>query len=279
MAMNPLSVEGPDFLKRIEIAERTTNKLAQAGWDFGQVPGLFGRSAACDVVGKEIVVIFDGVRQTRVGRLYIAGIGTNFHLMGPEHARATFKTDTSGIVDEVNRQLGGNLMDSVEALRKYGPAQQADLHNVTNFYQPRDLIFYAALHEVGLFPSGFEAMRSQFAAGKIVHNVEFMPAIPSLKDNAPALMLAATMHMEFPTRALEWMDKPLYGGVAKETWHVETLLTTEPTKLSHPYLEMIGEGRLEVCGRRYYMRRFHGKSQKQGVRGPKVLPEGATKKR
>ncbi|MFN8580295.1 MAG: hypothetical protein U0163_04865 [Gemmatimonadaceae bacterium] len=278
MAMRELSVEGPDYLKRVDIAERNTTKLAKAGWDFGQVPGLFGRSAACDVVGKEIVIIFDGSRQTRVGRLYIAGVGQQFHLMGPEHARATFKTDTSGIVDEVNHQFGGNLLEETDALRKFGRAQRADLFNFTNFYQPRDLIFYAALREVGLFPSGFEHMLNQFAAGKLVHNVEFMPPMPSERENAPVLMVASSMHMEFPTRVLEWMDKPLYGGIAKETWHVETVLTTEPTKVSHPYLEMIGEGRLEVGGRRYYMRRFHGKTQKQGVRGPKVPPEGAKKR-
>jgi hypothetical protein len=105
--------------------------------------------------------------------------------------------------------------------------------------------------------------------------MEFMPSIPSHSEDRPVMMTISPLHMEFPTPTLEWMEKPLYGGIAKETWHVETILTTQPIKLSHPYLELVGEGRLELCGRRYYMRRFHGKTQKEGVRGPKVPPEAA----
>lgn len=275
MAMTSPSVEGPDFLRHVKLAEDKTRRLAEAGWDFGAVPEMFGRTAACDVVAKDMVLIHDGRVQTRYGRLFLAGVGDRFNLMGPEHARAIFRTDPHRVVDEVNRQLGGSLLDGVEALGKYGRPQQAELFNLTNFFQPRDLVFYTALHEYGLYPSGFENLLRHFAAGKIVHNMEFMPPIPSAREKEPALMAISPLHMEFPTPTLEWMEEPLYGGIAKETWHVETILTAEPSKLSHPYLELVGEGRIELCGRRWHMRRFHGKTQKEGVRGPKVPPERA----
>jgi hypothetical protein len=278
MAMTSPSVEGPDFFRHVQIAEDKTRRLAEAGWDFGAVPELFGRTAACDVIAKDMVLIHDGHVQTRYGQLYLAGVGDRFNLMGPEHARAIFRTDAHRMVDEVNRQLGGSLLEDVDEVTRYGRPQRAELFNLTNFFQPRDLVFYTALHEYGLYPSGFENLLRHFAAGKIVHNMEFMPSIASSREDRPVMMTISPLHMEFPTPTLEWMEKPLYGGIAKETWHVETILTTQPTKLSHPYLELVGEGRLELCGRRYYMRRFHGKTQKEGVRGPKVPPERAKNK-
>jgi hypothetical protein len=70
------------------------------------------------------------------------------------------------------------------------------------------------------------------------------------------------------------MDKPLYGGIAKETIHVETLLTLKPSKVSHPYLPLTAENKIIVDRTKYYAKRFTGLTPKEGTRGPGVPGEG-----
>ncbi len=72
------------------------------------------------------------------------------------------------------------------------------------------------------------------------------------------------------------MDKPLYGGLAKETIHVETLLTLKASKVSHPYLPLTAESKIELDGTSYFLKRFAGVTPKEATRGPGVLEEGRT---
>jgi hypothetical protein len=86
-------------------------------------------------------------------------------------------------------------------------------------------------------------------------------------------MVGDYLTYSFRSSAVEWMDKPLYGGLAKETHHIEYLLTPEPSRISHPYLPLEGEGTIEYGHRRYYLRRFVGVTPKDGLRGPDVPAE------
>ena len=87
-------------------------------------------------------------------------------------------------------------------------------------------------------------------------------------------MVCVGLHLQFPSRVVEWMDKPLYGGLAKDTLHVETLLTLKPSRVSHPYLPLTGEAKIRLNGTAYYLKRFSGKTPKEGLRGPGVPEEG-----
>ena len=71
----------------------------------------------------------------------------------------------------------------------------------------------------------------------------------------PAVMASVGLNLSFPTRVVEWMDKPLYGGLVKETIHVESLLTPKQSKVSHPYLPLVGEGKVKLDGAVYYVKR------------------------
>ena len=273
MALPALSVEGPDFTQRVKEADEITRKLEANQWDFDVTPELFGRSAACDVAAKEIAVIHDGKVQTRIGRLVMSGVGRQFNLLGPESPIATLKNSRSRILDVVNRQIGSRGLYDFEEFHKLSAPQDVEFHNFTTFYQPRDLVFWSALFDCGLFPSGFEHMARHMAAGRAIHNVIFDPALASLDMRNPVTMQAACLMLQFPTPEIEWMDKPLFGGMRRETIHIVNLLTLEPTKDSHPYLPLVGEGKVEYAEQYYYLRRFAGIAPKTALRGPGISAE------
>ena len=52
------------------------------------------------------------------------------------------------------------------------------------------------------------------------------------------------------------MEQPLYGGLAKETMQAEYLLTTTKSKVSHPYLPPIKEGKVRWQGKSWFFRYF-----------------------
>jgi hypothetical protein len=89
------------------------------------------------------------------------------------------------------------------------------------------------------------------------------------------VMAAACMSLSFPSTTIEWMDKPLFGGLRKDTLHMETLLTIKRTDVSHPYLDLADEGEFFIGGQHYFFRRFVGVAQKDGVRGEGVPEEAA----
>lgn len=266
------SVEGPAFVELVRKAEETTQALQANQWNFQAVPEFFAKNAACDVAAKEIVIIHDGQWQTRIGRLVMTGFGTTFNLMGPEPSRSVFKQADTDILDEVNRQIGSKGLYDFPDFHKLN-IQQVDFHNFTIFYQLRDLVFWSSLYGGGLVPSGFERLAQFFVSGRIVENQLFIPSMPSSDPKQPVSMLAPCLDVQFPTPVVEWMDKPMYGGVVKETLHIQSLLTLEPTNISHPYLPLVGDGRVVYGHRRYYLRRFAGISPKEGLRGPDVSAE------
>src|SRR6266498_591880 len=239
MAVAAPSVEGPEFAEKVRRADEITRRLQESNWDFDAVPELFTRAATCDVVAKEIVTIHDGRAQTLLGRLVMNGIGEEFE-------------EFQGVKD----------------------IQQVVFHDFTNFYQARGLAFWSALYDCGLSPSGFEEFSRHLAAGKVVTSMRFRPSRPSL-DSRPVYVQGFT-GKRFPTPVVEWIPKPLFGGIAPDTLHLETLLTLDPTDLAHPFLPLVAEGAVELDGRRYYMRRFAGTSAKAAVLGPGVGPEKAS---
>lgn len=282
MAIQDPLVEGPEFARRVNRAEELTQKLQANQWDFDAAPDLFNQQATCDVLAKEIAIIHDGKTQTRVGRLVMQGIGEHFNLVGPESPLAILERADSRLLDSVNEQLGSRGLHDFEAFQQYRHykeerfLQNTEFYNFTTFYQLRDMVFWSALYQCGLSPSGFEIMSREIAAGKTIHNVRFSPPVPSANGNL-VTMQAACLMLTFPTPQVEWMDKPIFGGMVKETIHVINLLTLEPTDLSHPYLPLVREGKIKYGEQRYYLRRFAGISPKQALRGPGVPPEGAKK--
>src|SRR6266511_2608961 len=253
MAVAAPSVEGPEFAEKVRRADEITRRLQESNWDFDAVPELFTRAATCDVVAKEIVTIHDGPAQTLLGRLVMNGIGEEFQLNSPSSA--------------LNITLPGRP-------EVFKDIQQVVFYDFTNFYQARDLAFWSALYDCGLSPSGFEEFSRHLAAGKVVTSMRFRPSRPSL-DSRPVYVQGFT-GKRFPTPVVEWIPKPLFGGIAPDTLHLETLLTLDPTDLAHPFLPLVAEGAVELDGRRYYMRRFAGTSAKAAVRGPGVGPEKAS---
>lgn len=262
------------FARRVKEAEEVVAKLAANQWDFAAVPEVYATEAAADVVAKEIVHIHDGRRMTRVGYLVMGGVGTQFNLMGPIPADSEFRMGGGALVADINRQLGTRGLDELPEFRELGRPQQVEFFNYSNFYQLRDLVHWLVLHGAGCFPSSLEQMVRHFAAGSIVQNNMYRPLRPSIDKGAPALLQAQCMSVSFASDVVQWMDKPLYGGLNPETIHVEYLLTPEPSKVSHPYLKLDGEAEVEYCGRRFHLRRFTGVTAKDGVRGLDVPPEG-----
>jgi len=268
------SVEGPAFAEKVREAEEATDLLQRHNWDFKASPKVYALQATCDVAAKEIILIHDGEIQTRIGRLVMLGAGTVFNLMGPESARSIFKDTGSHAFDEVNRQLGSRGLHDVPAFERFARAQEVTFYNHTAFYQLRDLVFWSILHGGGLFPSGFAKFAQEIASGKIIHNALFTPAIRSKDTARPVSMAATCLSVSFPTSVVEWMEKPIYGGMVTETIHIVNLLTPRPTTVSHPYLPLTGEGKVSLNHHPYYLRRFVGVSPKDGLRGPGVAPEG-----
>jgi hypothetical protein len=269
-----LSVEGPDFARRVEHAEKVVQTLQNNRWDFASAAeDIFAKDASADVIGKEIAVIFDGDSVTRVGRLVMGGHGTHFNLMGPIPPNSIFKMADSDLLDSITHQTGSEGVWDFPEMQRYGHAQKVDFYNYTFFYQLRDLLFWSVLHGSGCFPSTLEHMKRQFAAGQIVQNLVYNANVAHAGQ--PVIMQARCMSVSFASKVVEWMDRPLYGGFAKDTVHLEYLLTPTASKVSHPYLPLVDEGKIEYRNQKYYIRRFGGVTPKQGVRGPDVKEEAA----
>lgn len=274
MAVGRPSVEGIESIRVIRAARETVRQLKDANWNFEKFPQVYAKNPAADVLAKEIVHIFDGASMTRIGELHMGGVGKAFNLMGPVHSDAVFKVQPPTILSVVNRQLKSRGLRDLKEFRALGTAQPVDFFNYSLFYGMEDLVFWALVHDAGVYPSGLEHMAKHFAAGNLVQNSLYAPAKPSRSKKAPAVMVSVGLHLQFPSRVVEWMDKPLYGGLAMDTIHVETLLTLKPSKVSHPYLPLTGEGRIKLAGSSYYMKRFSGVTPKEGTRGPGISEEG-----
>lgn len=268
------SVEGIEVINIIRQARETVSKLKASNWDFEKFPQVFAKNPAADVLAKEIVHIHDGKMMTRIGRLYMGGVGPTFNLMGPIPSDSVFNVGPTSALEEVNRKLGSKGLRDLKAFRALGKAQPVEFYNYVLFYGMEDLVFWALVHDAGVFPSGLEHMARHFAAGNLVQNSLYSPAKPSRSKKAPAVMVSVGLNLQFPTRVVEWMDKPLYGGLVKETIHVESLLTLKPSKVSHPYLPLTDEGKVKLDGASYYVKRFSGITPKEGLRGPGVPEEG-----
>jgi hypothetical protein len=274
MAAHRPSVEGIEVINIIRQARETVARLKVSNWDFERFPEVFAKNPAADVLAKEIVHIHDGRTMTRIGRLYMGGVGRTFNLMGPIPSDSKFNVAPPTALDQVNRQLGSKGLRDLKEFRSLGKAQPVEFYNYSLFYGMEDLVFWALVHDAGVFPSGLEHMARHFAAGNLVQNSLYTPANPSRSKKAPAVMVSVGLNLQFPTRVVEWMDKPLYGGLVKETIHVESLLTVKQSKVSHPYLPLTDEGKVKVDGTSYYLKRFSGITPKEGLRGPGVPEEG-----
>jgi hypothetical protein len=278
-----LRAEGPEFIEQIKRTNDVAARLEVAGWDFEAVPEIFARqSAACDVAAKEIVTVFDGEKQTRWGRLIIKGAGARFNLMSHESPLARYVGARPSVFALVNRQVGSKGLHDFEEFAEMDPPQEVEFYNPSVFYQPRDVVFWNALNGFQLFPSGFEDVRRVLASGNVIRNLLFRPGAPTKTaweiaegEERKPIFMEGFSGVQFPTGVVEWMPKPLYGGMSKQALHIETLLTTDETDLAHPYLDLVAEGRLRIDDQTYFMRRFMGISQKDAMRGPGVPPEGA----
>lgn len=268
------SVEGIESVELIRKTRATVERLKAANWNFEQFPEVFARNPHADVLAKEIVHTFDGGTMTRTGKLYMGGTGGHFNLMGPIPPDGVFKVASASILDEVNAQIGSKGLRDLKEFRALPKAQPVDFYNYALFYSLEDLIFWALLHDAGIFPSGLEHMVRHFAAGNLVQNSLYAPSQPSRSRKSPAVMVSVGLHLSFPTKVVEWMDRPLYGGLTNVTMHVETLLTSKPTKASHPYLPLVYEGKAKIARKDYYVKRFTGITPKEGLRGPGIAEEG-----
>jgi hypothetical protein len=273
MALRRPSVEGPDFFNLVRQTSETVQRLEASSWDFDKVPEVFAKDAAADVFAKEIVHVHDGKTMTRYGRLVMGGVGAQFNLMGPIPPNAALRVSHRGVLEEINRQLKSKGLDDLPEFRKLGKIQEVEFYNYEIFYTLRDLVFWLILHDAGSFPSSLEVMVRHMAAGNVVQSNRYAPSKPSKERRKPALMSATGLMVQFPSPVIEWMDKPIFGGLAKDTIHVETLLTLKATDVSHPYLPLQKEGRLRFADQKYYYRRFVGVTPKDGLRGPNISAE------
>ena len=283
MAVNRPFVEGPEWITVVRNATKLVHKLEGNNWDFDTVPQAFARNAAADVVAKEVLHIHDGHTMTRMGHLVMGGVGGAFNLMGPIPSDSRFMVTDSTALNEVKKNLGSRGLDDLEEYHKltarYGELQTVKFFNYGAFYTLRDLVFWLLVHDAGCFPTTLETMVRHFAAGHVVQNDMYMPARPSNDRERPALMTTgACMMVQFPSTVIEWMDKPMFGGLAEITVHVEYLLTLQPTDVSHPYLPLVDEGRVRLGYQDYYQRTFAGVTPKDALRGPGVPAERPTKK-
>ncbi len=284
MAINRPFVEGPEWVGIVREATEIVNKLEANNWDFDAAPEVFARHAAADVVAKEVLHIHDGHTMTRFGHLLMGGVGQTFNLMGPIPSDSRFMVTDSTVLDELRRNIGGSHVENLEEFQKirsrYGKIQRVKFFNYGAFYTLRDLAFWLLVHDAGCFPSTLETMVRNFASGHIVQNSMYSPAKPSLDREKPALMTTgACLMVQFPSTVVEWMDKPLFGGLAEDTVHIEYLLTPEPSEVSHPYLPLTGESKARVGYQDYYLRMFSGVTPKEALRGPGVPPEQPTRKK
>lgn len=275
LELSSVEDEGPDFSRRVRGAQELVNKLEANNWNFDSAPEFFAERSRADVLGKEMVHIFDGQTMTRVGRLVMGGVGQLFNLMGALPSNSTFKiAHSSRLLDEIDRQLGTNGLRELTERNGLGNPEKVEYFNYTIFHQLREMVFWSVLYGSRAYPSTFEHMARHFAKGDFVHTMLYRSSRPESKDGKPTVMVGDYLTYHFRSTTVEWMDKPLFGGLAKETHHIEYLLTPEPTKISHPYLPLDGEAEIEYGHRRYHLRRFVGVTPKDALRGPNVPAEG-----
>jgi hypothetical protein len=257
-------------------AESVVRKLEENSWDFDAAPEVYARDAQADVLGKEVAIFFDGKRETMIGKLVMAGVGSHFNLMGGNNIDAEFMSKPNTVLEDINKQLGTSSLREFPQFAEIPPPQQIYFYNRTKFFQLRDMVFWLVLHGAGCFPSSLEIMKRHFAAGKAIHNNMYRPPRPSLEPDKPAIMTSegSDLFLSFPTDVIQFMEPSVHGGLVTETMHIEYLLTLEPTKMSHPHLPLHGEATIHIGGQRWHLRRFFGVSPKIGVRGKDVPPEG-----
>ena len=222
-------------------------------------------------------VAAQGTEVVGFGHLVTGGVGTRFNLMGPVQANAVFRIAPTDVFDALRKQTKTRGLLDIPEFRKLPKAQPVELYNYTNFYSLRDLVFWHILFGAGSYPSTLVHMARNFPLGKIVQNSMYMPAKPSRDARKPAIMTFDRLRVSFPTQQIEWMEQPLYGGLVKETMQAENLLTTKESKVSHPYLQPVKEGKVRWQGRSWYYRYFLGTTPKDGLTGPGMGPE--TRKR
>ncbi len=191
-----------------------------------------------------------------------------FTLMGPIQSNAGFQncpTDIFEVIKEGSKTKG---LDDIKAFRQLPKPQKVELYNYTNFYSLRDLVFWHLLYGTGGYPSTLVHMARNFPLGKIVQNSMYMPVKPVKSGDKPAIMTFDRLVLSFPTKQVEWMEQPLYGGLVKDTMQAEYLLTKSESKLSHPYLQVLKEGKIRWKGSSWYYKYFVGTTPKDGVTGP-----------
>lgn len=264
-----------DYRKRVLMAEEVIRKLDANNWDFDAAPEVYAKEAQADVLAKEVAIFFDGKRETMIGKLVMAGVGTHFNLMGGNHVDAEFMSKPNTVLEDINKQLGTASLREFKQYAELPTPQQIYFYNRTKFFQLRDMVFWLVLHGAGCFPSSLEIMKRHFAAGKAIHNNMYRPPRPSLDPGRPAIMTSegSDLFLSFPTDVVQFMEPSIHGGLVTETMHIEYLLTLEPTKISHPHLPLDGDATINIGGQRWFIRRFMGISPKIGVRGPNVSPE------
>lgn len=265
---------GRDYIDLLRRTQLVLNRLERNNFNFSKAKQIYARQASADVLAKEIVHIFDGKQITRVGRLITIGVGDAFNLMGPIPANSEFRvTGDMTLVNNLQKQFKDEGLANMPAVKAYGEPQKVEFFNYGFFFDLRELLQWFLLHNAGCFPSTLEHMKRLFAAGNVIQNNLYEPPKPSHDMTRPAIMQIDGLTISFPATAMEWMDKPLYGGLAKETHHIEYLLTPTKTNISHPYLPFDGEQEVVIDGKKYFAKRYKGSSPKDGIRNDKVPPE------
>jgi hypothetical protein len=272
-------VEGPDFIEKVAKADEIIARLREGDWDFEKAREVFARDARADVLGKEILNFYDGRHISRYGKLILGGVGRAFNLIGHFPSTATFRVNAPGVagmVSEVKAALGSDGLTEVPRYKELGRPQKIDFFNYSIFYTLEELIRFFILNNSGCFPSTLEHLKRLFAAGNIVQGSQYAPAISSFDFGRPAVMEVECLEMSFPSRTMEWMERPLYGGLDPVTVHKEYLLTPERTELAHPFLELERTGKVSLNGRTWYVREFGGLVHKEGIRDSSVPEEGTS---
>jgi len=285
MALNRPAVSGPGFAKIVADASAKVEKLEASNWDFDSVPEIFARQQHADVLAKEAIHLHDGRTMTRIGRLVLGGVGSHFNLMGSIPADATFKVATeftSHALEAINQQVGYKGLYDVPEYRQIeqqlAEAEQVEFSNYGMFYRPKDLVLWLLVHDAGCFPSTLETIIRRFAMGNVVQNNMYFTKRPSSDPKKPAVMKSPGLFVQFPSKVVEWMEMPIYGGLVDSTIKVEHLLTITPTKVSHPYLPLVLESKVRLIDQDYYLRTYSGLTPKESLRGPGVPQEAPSKK-
>jgi hypothetical protein len=223
---------------------------------------------------------------TRIGRLVLGGVGTHFNLMGSIPADATFKVATeytTYALDAINQQVGYQGLYDVPEYRQIEEqltgAEQVEFSNYGMFARAEDLVLWLLVHDAGCFPSTLETIIRRFAMGNVVQNNMYFTKRPSSDPKRPAVMRSPGLLVQFPSKVVEWMEMPIYGGLVDSTIKVEHLLTLTPTNVSHPYLPLVLESKVRLVDKDYYLRTYSGLTPKEATRGPGVPEEAPTKRR